>query len=89
MKKPPAEANSGRVTDRGRKARRNGQLMDKNRIEGRHGGTSWHNTAKSTGSVVEVNGAVVPEATCPYLGRPAWSRQEVSRGHSIEQRAGG
>ena len=33
--------------------------MNKNTIEGRRGGTSWHNTAKSTGSVVEVNSAVV------------------------------
>lgn len=33
--------------------------MNKNHIEGRHDGTSWHDTAKSTGSVVEVNVAVV------------------------------
>ena len=33
--------------------------MDKNRIKGRHDGMSWHNTAKSTGLVVEVNAAVV------------------------------
>jgi hypothetical protein len=33
--------------------------MNKNTIEGRCDGTSWHNTAKSNGSVVEVNGAVV------------------------------
>jgi hypothetical protein len=33
--------------------------MNKNHIEGRRDGTSWHNTAKSTGSVVEVNVAVV------------------------------
>ncbi|HEY5707208.1 MAG TPA: hypothetical protein VIS96_16735 [Terrimicrobiaceae bacterium] len=33
--------------------------MNKNTIEGRRGGTSWHNTAKSIGSVVEVNSAVV------------------------------
>jgi len=33
--------------------------MNKNAIEGRRDGTSWHNTAKSKGSVVEVNGAVV------------------------------
>jgi hypothetical protein len=33
--------------------------MNKNHIEGRHDGTSWHSTAKSTGSVVEVNVAVV------------------------------
>ena len=33
--------------------------MDKNRIEGRRGATSWHNTAKSSGLPVEVNAAVV------------------------------
>ena len=33
--------------------------MNKNHIEGRYDGTSWHNTAKSKGSVVEVNVAVV------------------------------
>jgi len=33
--------------------------MNKNHIKGRHDGTSWHNTAKSSGSVVEVNVAVV------------------------------
>ena len=33
--------------------------MNKNLIEGRHDGMSWHNTAKSTGEVVEVNQAVV------------------------------
>jgi hypothetical protein len=33
--------------------------MNKNHIQGRRDGTSWHNTAKSSGSVVEVNVAVV------------------------------
>ena len=33
--------------------------MDKNRIEGRHGAMSWHNTAKSSGVPVEVNPAAV------------------------------
>ena len=37
--------------------------MDKNRIEGRYGTTSWHNTAKSSGLPVEVNAAVVREST--------------------------
>ena len=32
--------------------------MDKNRIEGRHGAMSWHNTVKSIGLPVEVNAAV-------------------------------
>ena len=33
--------------------------MNKNLIEGRRDGVSWHNTAKPTGEVVEVNQAVV------------------------------
>ena len=33
--------------------------MNKNRIEGRYGTTSWHNTAKSSGLPVEVNAVVV------------------------------
>ena len=33
--------------------------MNNNHIKGRRDGTSWHNTAKSCGSVVEVNVAVV------------------------------
>lgn len=33
--------------------------MDKNRIEGRHGAMSWHNTAKSIGMPVEVNSVAV------------------------------
>ena len=46
--------------------------MNKNRIEGRRAGTSWHNTAKSSGLGAEVNAAVVrgrtaslPGETCP------------------------
>ena len=37
--------------------------MDKSRIEGRYGTTSWHNTAKSSGLPVEVNAAVVQGST--------------------------
>ena len=33
--------------------------MDKNRIEGRHGASRWHNTPKATGMPVEVNSAAV------------------------------
>ena len=42
--------------------------MDKNRIEGRHGATSWHNTAKSSGVPVEVNAAVVRWSNVPLPG---------------------
>ena len=50
-----------RKGDRPREGRlwENRELMDKNRIEGRHGAMSWHNTAKSTGMPVEVNPAAV------------------------------
>ena len=60
MKKPPSEANSG-AGDRPGEGRlgENRELMDKNRIEGRHGAMSWHNTAKSSGVPVEVNAAAV------------------------------
>jgi hypothetical protein len=60
MKKPPSEANSG-AGDRPGEGRlgENRELMEKNRIEGRHGAMSWHNTTKSSGVPVEVNSAAV------------------------------
>ena len=36
--------------------------MNNNRIEGRHGTTSWHNTAKSSGLPVEVLNNLVLKA---------------------------
>lgn len=42
--------------------------MDKNRIEGRHGATSWHNTAKSNGMPVEVNAAAVRRSNVSLPG---------------------
>ena len=42
--------------------------MDKNRIKGRYGTTSWHNTAKSSGLPVEVNAVVVRESIVPLPG---------------------
>ena len=33
--------------------------MNKNRIEGRHGASRWHNTPKATGLPVKVNAAAV------------------------------
>ena len=47
--------------------------MDKNRIEGRYGTTSWHNTAKSSGLPVEVNAVVVQESIVPLPGDPILS----------------
>ena len=66
--------------------------MDKNRIEGRHGTTSWHNTAKSSGLPVEVN-AVVARGSITLLPGEIWRERsgqksaeaivvgETSRGH--------
>ena len=42
--------------------------MNKNLIEGRRDGASWHNTAKPTGEVVEVNQAVVRGRTASLPG---------------------
>ncbi len=42
--------------------------MDKNRIEGRHGAMSWHNTAKSSGMPVEVNSAAVQRSNVQLPG---------------------
>jgi hypothetical protein len=72
--------------------------MNKNCIRGRHGGVSWHNTAKPCGLVVEVNAAVVRRRTAFLPGEISTARgresgsavrsnalgdgREVSRGHS-------
>ena len=42
--------------------------MDKNRIKGRHGAMSWHNTAKPSGVPVEVNAAAVRRSNVPLPG---------------------
>ena len=42
--------------------------MNKNLIKGRRDGVSWHNTANSTGEVVEVNQAVVRGRTASLPG---------------------
>ena len=68
---------------------------------GHTGGASWHNTAKPTGLVMAVNGAVVRERTAflpgeisvlcgresgSAIGSNAGGRgREVSRGHSTEK----
>ena len=60
MKKLPSEANSeqGDLAGEGRLGEIR-ELMDKNRIEGRHGASRGHNTPKTTGMPVEVNSAAV------------------------------
>ena len=73
--------------------------MDKNRIRGRRGATSWHNTAKSFGLPAEVNAAAMQgsgvslpgeiSTTCDRTsgsGTRSNTRadgREVRRGHSI------
>ena len=42
--------------------------MDKNRIEGRHGAMSGHNTTKSSGMSVTVNAAAVQRSNVPLPG---------------------
>ena len=63
--------------------------MNKNAIKGRRGGTSWHNTAKPSGSALEVNGAAVPGSNAFFFtwGDPAAeAHSEVSRGRISAQR---
>jgi len=50
----------------------NCEPMNKNRIEGRRGAMSWHNTAKSSGMPVEVNSAVVQWSNVSLPGE--WER---------------
>jgi hypothetical protein len=42
--------------------------MDKNRIEGRHGASRWHNTPKAEGMPVEVNPAAVRRSNVQLPG---------------------
>jgi hypothetical protein len=42
--------------------------MDKNRIEGRHGASRWHNTPKASGMPVEVNSAAVRRSNVQLPG---------------------
>jgi len=81
MKKPPSEANSG-AGDRLGEGRlgENRELIDKNRIEGRHGAMSWHNTTKSPGMPVEVNAAAVRWSNVQLPG-------EISRASAPEKSA--
>jgi len=81
MKKPPSEANSG-AGDRSGEGRLGEirELMDKNRIEGRHGAMSWHNTTKSSGMLVEVNPAAVRRSNVQLPG-------EISRASAREKSA--
>ena len=50
--------------------------MDKNRIEGRHGATSGHNTTKSSGMPVEVNAAAVQRSNVSLPGEISLSQDD-------------
>jgi hypothetical protein len=81
MKKLPSEANSekGDLSGEGRLGEIR-ELMEKNRIEGRHGASRGHNTPKTSGMPVEVNSAAV-----------RWSNvqlpREISRASASEKSA--
>ena len=56
--------------------------MNKNRIEGRHGASRWHNTPKASGMCVKVNAAAVqwsnvslPGEIC--IGKPVQKSAEA------------
>ena len=69
MKRLPSEANSekGDLSGEGRLGE-NRELMDKNRIEGRHGASRGHNTLKTSGMPVEVNSAAVRRSNVQLPG---------------------
>ena len=81
MKKLPSEANSG-AGDRSGEGRLGEirELMDKNRIEGRHGASRGHNTPKTSGMPVEVNPAAVRWSNVQLPG-------EISRASAREKSA--
>ena len=81
MKKLPSEANSeqGDLSGEGRLGE-NRELMNKNRIEGRHGASRGHNTPKTTGMPVEVNPAAVRWSNVQLPG-------EISRASAREKSA--
>ena len=92
MKKPPSEANSG-AGDRPGEGRlgENRELMDKNRIEGRHCAMSWHNTTKSFGMPVEVNSAAVRWSNVPLPGEicPGQPGQKSAEAIVVEETSRG
>ncbi len=60
------------------------ELMDKNRIEGRHGAMSWHNTAKSSGMPLEVNAEAVRWSNVSLPGEPERSGDRLPGGQPRE-----
>ena len=65
--------------------------MNKNRIEGRYGTTSWHNTAKSSGLPVEVNAVVVQGSITLLPGETCRERsgQESAEAIVVEEMSRG
>ena len=64
--------------------------MNKNLIQGRRDGASWHNTAKPAGEVVEVNQAVVRGRTVflPGEASPVRAGEESAAVIVVGKRAG-
>jgi hypothetical protein len=64
--------------------------MNKNLIQGRCDGASWHNTAKPTGEVVEVNQAAVRGRTVflPGEASPVRADEELAEVIVVGKRAG-
>ena len=81
MNELPSEANSeqGDLSGEGRLGEIR-ELMDKNRIEGRHGASRGHNTPKTSGMPVEVNPAAVRRSNVQLPG-------EISRAKAPEKSA--
>jgi len=73
-----------RKGDRPREGRlwENRELMDKNRIEGRHGASRWHNTPKAIGMPVEVNPAAVREKSAEVIVVGKTSRGRDARSNN-------
>jgi hypothetical protein len=65
--------------------------MDKNRIEGRHGASRWHNTPKATGMPVEVNAAAVQQSNVSLPGEicPASAGQKSAEAIVVEETSRG
>ena len=57
--------------------------MDKNRIEGRHGASRWHNTPKASGMPVEVNAAAVRRSNVPLPGEISSSKDGEKSAEAI------
>ena len=60
--------------------------MDKNRIEGRHGASRWHNTPKANWYAPggKCGGSAAEQRAITWGDLAAARRREVSRGHSTE-----